>query len=96
MSTDSTEEFYEKLKKQLYDTSLWPTEYLFKFIVPTNSKGVKDIENLFNNQGAVINTKTSRNGNYTSVSINVRMENPDAVISKYQIVAKKIEGVISL
>ena len=46
--------------------------------------------------GAVINTKASKNGNYTSVSINVRMKNPDAVILKYKEVAEKVEGVISL
>ena len=46
--------------------------------------------------GAVINTKESKNGKYTSVSINVKMKNPDAVIEKYKEVSEKVEGVISL
>ena len=46
--------------------------------------------------GAVIETKESKNGKYTSISINVLMKNPDAVINKYKEVAEKIEGVISL
>lgn len=91
-----TEAFYQKLKSQLYDTALWPSAYLYKFIVTTDSTGVKDIENLFNNLGAVINTNTSKKGKYTSVSINVRMKNPEAVIEKYKEVAENIEGVISL
>ena len=95
-SSKKTDEFYEKLKEQLYDTSLWPAEYLYKFIVVSKGNGVKDIENLFNDIGAVITTKESKNGKYTSVSINVRMKNPETVIAKYKEVAENVEGVISL
>lgn len=90
------DEFYAKLKAQLQDTSLWPSEYLYKFIVPTKREKVRKIQGIFDNLGAVINTKKSRNGKYTSVSVNVRMRNPDAVIGKYKEVAEKVEGVISL
>jgi len=90
------DEFYTKLRAQLYDTSSWPSEYLYKFIVPTNDAKIKMIEDLFDNLGAVIHTTASKNGKYTSVSINVQMEDPDAVISKYKMVAQKVEGVISL
>ncbi len=91
-----SEEFYKKLKVQLADTALWPTAYLYKFIVPTNTSKIAQIETIFDNLGAVINTKQSKNGKYTSVSINVRMKNPDEVILKYKEVAIKVEGVISL
>ena len=46
--------------------------------------------------GAVIKTIPSKNGNYTSVSINVIMHTPDDVISKYKEVGSQVEGVISL
>ncbi|TNJ42466.1 DUF493 family protein [Tamlana fucoidanivorans] len=94
--TPNSEEFYKKLKKQLQDTALWPSEYLYKFIVVSDPEKINKIENLFNNLGAVIDTKASKNGKYTSVSINVTMKNPDAVIAKYKEVAEKIDGVISL
>ena len=90
------EEFYAKLRSQLYDTALWPSVYLYKFIVPTSDEKIVGIENIFDNMGAVITTKKSRKGNYTSVSVNVKMQDPDAVIDKYKEVAEKIEGVISL
>ncbi|EZH75229.1 hypothetical protein ATO12_00190 [Aquimarina atlantica] len=90
------EEFYKKLKEQLADTSLWPASYLYKFIVPTNTEKIEQIESIFDNLGSVIQTKQSKNGKYTSVSINVRMKNPDQVITKYKEVAEKVEGVISL
>ena len=97
MSTPpNSEEFYKKLKTQLQDTALWPTEYLYKFIVISDKEKIKSIASIFNHLGAVIDTKESKNGKYTSVSINVRMKNPDAVIEKYKEVAEKVEGVISL
>lgn len=94
--SNNPNEFYAKLKAQLQDTSMWPTIYLYKFIVPSSQEKIFQIENIFNNMGAVINTRKSKNGKYTSVSINVKMKNPDAVIEKYKDVAENVEGVISL
>ena len=90
-----TEEFYIRLKEELSNTSVWPSEYLYKFIVPTSSKKIEEVENAFDNIGAVIQTKQSKNAKYTSVSINVMMESPEHVIEKY-IELSSIEGIISL
>lgn len=92
----NTEEFYNKLKSQLVDTATWPSKYLYKFIVKTAGDKVNQIEELFNNMGAVIQTIPSKNGKYTSVSIHVIMQNPDAVIAKYKEVGEKVKDVISL
>ena len=92
----NAEEFYKKLKVQLEETNTWPSEYLYKFIVKSELEKISEIEGLFNNMGAVIKTIESKNGKYTSVSINVKMANPDAVIEKYIEVTDNIEGVISL
>lgn len=94
--SNDPEEFYKKLESQLKDTSLWPNEYLYKFIIPTETHQVKVIEDIFDNMGAVINTRKSKKGTYVSVSINVKMKNPEAVIQKYREVGEKVEGVISL
>lgn len=90
------EEFYKDLKVKLEDTSHWPSEYLYKFIVPSTNEKIAEVEAIFNNMGAVIETKKSSKGTYTSVSIHVKMKNPDEVIAKYKEVGKKVEGVISL
>lgn len=90
------EEFYNKLRVQLSDTSSWPSEYLYKFIVISDAEKIVTIEALFDNIGAVIKTVESKNGKYTSVSINVQMGSPDAVIEKYIEVTETVEGVISL
>lgn len=93
---DDSQAFYEKLKAQLLETSVWPSQYLYKFIVLTNSEKIVQVEAIFDNIGAVINKKESSNGKYTSISIHVNMANPDTVIEKYIEVSEKVEGVISL
>lgn len=90
-----SEEFYKRLKEELTNTAIWPSEYLYKFIVPTSDEKIKQVEDAFNNMGAVIETKQSKNGKYTSVSINVKMKNPQAVVDKY-IEMSQVEGIISL
>ncbi|SCY01197.1 hypothetical protein SAMN05192588_0726 [Nonlabens sp. Hel1_33_55] len=95
MNDPKSEEFYEKLKLQLADTSLWPSKYLYKFIVPSQQSKIDEIEIFFDNMGAVITTKESSKGKYTSLSILVNMKSPDHVVEKYKEVAT-VDGVISL
>jgi putative lipoic acid-binding regulatory protein len=94
--TNKAEEFYKKLKTQLLETTEWPSEYLYKFILKSDVKKIAEIEVVFDNLGAVIKTIESKNGKYTSISINVVMKDPEAVIAKYIEVTSTIEGVISL
>ncbi len=95
-NTPNAEEFYKKLKEQLLETASWPSEYLYKFIVKSDKSKIAEVEAVFDNTGAVINTIESKNGKYTSISINVVMKDPDAVIAKYIEVTNNVEGVISL
>lgn len=92
----NSEAFYKNLKEKLQDTSVWPSEYLYKFIIKSAPLKINTIECIFDNMGAVIKTIPSKNGNYTSVSINVIMNNPDDVIEKYKEVGNQVEDVISL
>lgn len=95
MDKQKTEDFYERLKEQLLENSSWPSKYLYKFIVPTDKEKIKSIMDAFDNLGAVIESKQSKKGAYTSISITATMKNPDIVIEKYKEVGK-VEGVISL
>jgi hypothetical protein len=95
MNEQNPEEFYNKLRVQLKDTSTWPSDYLYKFIVKSNKDKIDKIHNIFDNMGAVIESKKSKKGKYTSVSVTVNLRNPDEVIKKYKEVGQ-IEGVISL
>lgn len=95
MDRDQADEFYMRLKEQLASNNKWPSDYLYKFIVPTDVEKIKQIQDVFDNTGAVIESKKSKNGKYTSLSIMVNLENPDEVIQKYKQVGE-VEGVISL
>lgn len=94
--SNSSDEFYSKLKTKLQETSSWPSKYLFKFIVKSDPVKISDIESIFNNMGSVITSTPSKKGTYTSVSIHVDMENPEAVIEKYKQVGQSVNDVISL
>ena len=60
MSTaQDPDEFYAKLKEQLSNTSLWPSPYLFKFIVPTNVDKIKQITSFFDHKGCLLYTSPS-------------------------------------
>lgn len=95
MNKENAEEFYARLREQLQESTTWPSDYLYKFIVLSDPEKIKRIHKIFDNTGAVIESKQSKKGKYTSVSITVNLNNPDAVIAKYKEVGK-VEGVISL
>jgi len=89
------EEFYDKLKIKLEETTTFPTKYMFKFIIPTVNDKLTTIENMFNHLGAVITTKKSKSAKYTSITILVVMNSVDEIINKY-LEVDTVEGVISL
>lgn len=93
---DNTKEFYVRLKSELEkNTTKWPSEYLYKFIVPAVPERIKQVEEAFDGMGAVIKKTNSKTGKFTSVSISVIMPSADAIIQIYQQVST-IEGIISL
>lgn len=87
--------FYIKLKGQLEDTTEFPSDYLYKFIVPADGNQQKEVQEVFDNKGAVIKTKKSKTGKYISISIVLKLSSADEVISYYKKV-EEVEGIISL
>jgi len=92
---NNKDDFYRKLKIQLDDTTVFPADYLYKFIVPAAENQVAEVESIFNNTGAVITTKNSKTGKYVSVSILLKLNSSDEIITFYE-KAGKIKGIISL
>ena len=95
MMDKKTEDFYARLKEELTNSTLWPSEYLYKFILPSDVHNIAKLEAEFNDMGAVISTQQSKTGKFTSVSISVNMPSAQSVIDKY-IEVSDIEGIISL
>lgn len=80
-----------KLKMVMDETVEFPTEYLFKFIVPVASVH----ELLLILQGMDIDERASSGGKYISVSAKKTFENSDDIIFVYKRVSV-IKGIISL
>lgn len=95
MTNQKIEEFYTKLKSELEKTTVFPAEYLYKFILPTGEDKKAAIRAVFATTAATIEEKPSSSGKYTAYSIRLKVQNPDEVIAYYK-EAGKIEGIISL
>ncbi|WP_310560116.1 DUF493 family protein [Flavobacterium sp.] len=88
-------EFYERLKVELDLSTTWPAIYLYKFIVPSEKESILRVEEAFDCVGAVIKTKKSKTGKFTSISVDVMMKDSQEIIDKY-IELSTIKGIISL
>lgn len=95
MTHQEAEAFYAKLKSELEKTTIFPSEYLYKFILPTGEEKSAAIRAVFADTTATIEERPSSNGKYTAYSIRLIVQDPDQVITYYK-EAGKIEGIISL
>jgi uncharacterized protein len=81
----------DSFRKKLDDHHIWPTLYVFKFIVPKGKE--EEVRRLFPLFTPA--EKESKNGNYVSFTIQKVMPSGEAVIEVYQ-KAAAIEGIIAL
>ena len=82
---------YKSFKATLEEEYNFPTRYIFKFIVKTESK--KNILELL--PGAKKSERVSKNGNFVSITLSQIMKNSEEIVYIYA-KASKIKGVISL
>lgn len=81
----------EKFEQVLNDQHQWPCPYLFKFIVPTDNLSL--VIAFFPNEE--IKTRESKNGKYTSVSVESHVCSGKHVMEVYEKVST-VPGVMSL
>lgn len=87
----SSKEWWSDFRELLDDQNEWPTDYVFKFIVPRS--GLEDVKQAL---GAdEVTTRESSRGRYVSVTARMQMESGEAVVEVYKSV-RGIDGVISL
>ncbi len=79
--------FQEKLDRHY----AWPSLYVFKFIVPRGKE--EFVRKLFPLHD--VSEKSSSQGNYTSLTIQMMMPSSEAVVDIYQH-ASEIDGLIAL
>lgn len=81
----------ERAKALLDNEYDWPSDFLFKFIIPQDKE--EELRRIF--PVADVKIRSSSRGRYISVTVALRMENSDEVLAVYA-QASKIEGIISL
>lgn len=84
-------EWIRSFREKLDQHYAWPSLYMFKFIVPTGKEN--QVKELFPHHNTT--EKQSRQGNYTSITIQMMMPSSEAVIGIYE-QASVIEGLIAL
>lgn len=89
------DEFYASLKEKLEDTHDFPEDYLFKFIITNEESKHTEIYRVFDDIKFTLTTKESKNGKYTSLSMNAFVLDADQVIKIYKEVGA-IPGVMML
>jgi putative lipoic acid-binding regulatory protein len=85
------EEWVHSFRAKLDQHYRWPSLYMFKFIVPKGKED--DVRKLFPMH--TVTEKSSREGNYTSVTVQIMAPSSDVIIGIYQKVSV-IEGLIAL
>jgi uncharacterized protein len=83
--------WFASFREKLDQHYAWPSLYIFKFIVPKGKE--EEVRLMFPLHTAT--EKESKNGNYTSFTIQMMMPSSEAVIVVYQ-KAATIEGIIAL
>lgn len=85
---DTTEDFYVNFKEKLNAVEQFPSFYTFKFITKSESGNVDKVKALFDHPSAKFSEKASSGGKYTSITIEVYVNDADEVIDYYKKVAE--------
>ncbi len=81
----------ESFRIKLEAVSVWPSLYMFKFIVPAEEKG--KVKEIFSSHE--VKERVSKNGKYVSLTINMLANSAEQIIEKY-LETYKIKGIIAL
>lgn len=82
---------YTNFIEKLEESHDFPTDYTFKFIVPTSS--LEALEKAIGSSG--LQFKPSRKGNYMSVTLTMKCQDAGEVVAYYER-ASSVDGIISL
>lgn len=89
--SNARKEWWDRFQALLDDQIEFPSEYLFKFIVP--SEQLDELKKVFHDHP--VSVRSSSRGNYVSITAKIEMHSSEEVIAVYN-AAGQVEGVISL
>ncbi len=85
------EEKIQSFREKLEAVTVWPSLYMFKFIVSAEDKDL--VKEIFITHE--VKEKPSRNGKYVSLTIHMMANSAEQIIDKY-LETYKIKGIIAL
>ena len=85
------QEWINQFREKLDQHYAWPALYTFKFIVPKGKE--EEVRKLFPSH--ISSERQSKNGNYSSITLQMMANSSEAVIEVY-VVASAVEGIIAL
>lgn len=91
----NVDDFYVNFKEKLEEVHSFPTDYLFKYVVPADENILARLHAIFENSNANVSTRDSKNGKYTSITFKVPVNDANDVIIYYR-QASAIEGILTL
>jgi uncharacterized protein len=84
----------ERMRAQLNETHTWPSDFMFKFIVPKGNENEAALRAIFGLKSKM-KMRESSTGKYRSFTILDRVTGADEVFERYE-AAAKIPGIIAL
>lgn len=91
----NSDDFYLRFKEKLEETHSFPSEYVFKYIIPSEQGIIGQLYSIFEDSNASFSTRDSKTGKYTGITIKVPVDNADDVVVYYK-QAANIEGIMAL
>ena len=88
------QEKYNRIKQQLFESTKWPSLYMFKFIVPNNEDKINAVKNLFPTD-TEFSYKTSKDIRFIGITVKKVMNSADDVVEVYAR-AQGIKGIMAL
>ncbi|MCT6869630.1 DUF493 family protein [Apibacter sp.] len=93
--SENPDDFYIRFKEQLDTEHHFPGNYMFKFIILTESKKIAQLHKIFDHSGASFSIKESKNRKYTSITVNIYAVDAHSVVEYYK-EASTLEGIVML
>nr|WP_320118628.1 hypothetical protein [uncultured Marinifilum sp.] len=88
------QEKYNRIKQQLFESTKWPSLYMFKFIVPNNEDKINAVKNLFPTD-TEFTYKTSKDIRFIGITVKKVMNSAEDVVEVYAR-AQGIKGIMAL
>ena len=84
ISSQNSDQFYQRFLEKLKISHSWQGTYRFKFIMPSDSTNIEELISIFEGLDVNISRKYSANKKFLSISFNANFNFPEEVVKIYK------------